>query len=248
MCGRYVLTDLEKFLQRQKWIRRPDPSLIPPPRYNVAPQQDVVAVVRDKQAPGTGVIKPFRWGLVPSWARDPSGGSRMINARCETLTQKGSFRRAMERRRCLVPADAFYEWKKPGGKGGRKQPFAIRLEGNRPFAFAGLWEVWHDPQNSGAEPLFTCTIITCAPNPLVGQLHDRMPVILAEEAYQDWIEVDRVSAEDAASLLRPYPQDEMYAYPVAAAVGSVESEGPALIERLHELSSPAFDEDQPTLW
>src|SRR5687768_6153489 len=127
MCGRYVLTDLEKFLQRQAWIRRPEPMLAPP-RYNVAPAQDIFAVVRDKQAPEAGVVKTFRWGLVPSWAKDESIGSRMINARCETVTEKGSFARALAKRRCLIPADAFYEWKKPSGRGQAKQPYAIRLK------------------------------------------------------------------------------------------------------------------------
>lgn len=230
MCGRYVLTDLEKFLQRQKWIRRPEPALLPVPRYNVAPQQEVVAVVRDKDDPGKGIIKPFRWGLVPSWAKDETVGSRMINARCETLTGKGSFARALEKRRCLIPADAFYEWKKPARKGGAKQPFVIRRKNAEPFAFAGLWEVWHDPANADRPPLFTCTIITCAPNAIVEDLHDRMPVILPEGKYLDWLEVDLVGPQAAVEILRPYPADDMYAYPVDRRVGNVANDGPALLE------------------
>ena len=249
MCGRYVLTDLEKFLQRQKWIRRPPPTLIPPPRYNVAPQQDIVAVVRDKQDPAHGVVKPFRWGLVPSWSKDPAGGARMINARRETLATKGAFRRAMERRRCLVPADAFYEWKQPASRDERKQPYAIRLKGDRPFAFAGLWEVWHDSNDPQASPLFTCTIITCESNRLVGELHDRMPVILSEAKYHDWVDVDRVDARQAAQFLEPYPDDDMYIYPVDRRVGNVANEGPQLLEPQDEHRASHSDpDDSPTLF
>ena len=245
MCGRYVLTDLEKFLQRQKWIRRPDPTLIPPPRYNVAPQQDIVAVIRDKQEAGHGVIKPFRWGLVPSWAKDETTGFRMINARRETLGERGSFARALERRRCLIPADAFYEWKKPAGRGARKQPHAIRRKNDEPFAFAGLWDVWHDRSDPSRDPLFTCTIITCPPNALVADLHDRMPVILPESRYHDWLEVDRVKGADAAKLLEPYPADDMYAYPVDRRVGNADNEGPELIKPQEEAEAKAKKGREP---
>ena len=249
MCGRYTLTDLEKFLQLQRWIRRPEPTLLPPPRYNVAPQQDIVAVVRDKQEPGIGVVKPFRWGLVPSWAKDESVGSRMINARCETVTEKGAFRKALARRRCLIPADAFYEWKQPSRKSAGKQPYAIRLKGERPFAFAGLWEVWHDPAHSDRPPLFTCTIITCGPNELVADLHDRMPVILPETAYHDWVDVDRVDADAAAGLLVTYPADDMYAYPVGRRVGNVANEGPSLLEcEPEDAQQPAGGDETPMLF
>lgn len=230
MCGRYVLTDLEKFLQRQKWIRRPEPALLAAPRYNVAPQQEIVAVVRDKDDPGRGIIKPFRWGLVPSWAKDETAASRMINARCETLTGKGSFARALEKRRCLIPADAFYEWKKPQRKAGPSQPYVIRRKNDEPFAFAGLWEVWRDPANADRPPLFTCTIITCAPNAIIKDLHDRMPVILPEGKYLDWLEVERVGPQAAVEILRPYPADDVYAYPVDRRVGNVANDGPALLD------------------
>ena len=230
MCGRYVLTDLEKFLQRQAWIRRPEPTLLAAPRYNIAPQQEILAVVRDRKDPGHGVVKPFRWGLVPSWAKDESVGSRMINARCETVAEKGSFRNALARRRCLIPADAFYEWRKPEKAGGLKQPYAIRRKGDEPFAFAGLWEVWHDPKHADRPPLFTCTIITCDANPLVADLHDRMPVILPESSYGDWVDVERVDPEEAIALLQSYPAEAMYAFPVGRRVGNVANEGPSLLE------------------
>lgn len=246
MCGRYVLTDLEKFLQRQSWIRRPEPTLLAPARYNIAPQQEVLAVIRDKGEAGKGVVKSFRWGLVPSWANDESVGSRMINARCETVTEKGSFRIALTKRRCLVPADAFYEWEKTTA--GR-QPYAIRLKGDRPFAFAGLWEVWRDPRQADRPPLFTCTIITCGPNPLVADLHDRMPVILPEGNYHDWVDVENVDAQAAASLLVSYPAEDMYAYPVGRRVGNVVNEGPSLLEPDPGSAHPASDDEgAPTLF
>ncbi len=243
MCGRYTLTDLEKFLQLRAWIRRGDAGLAPR-RYNVAPQQEIPAVVRDKAEPGKGVLKSFRWGLVPSWAKDESVGSRMINARCETLTDRGSFRKALEKRRCLIPADGFYEWKKPAAK-GPKQPYAIRLRDDRPFAFAGLWEVWHDQNHEDRPPLFTCTIVTCAPNALVAELHDRMPVILPESRYHDWLEIEQVSAESAAGLLKPYPADDMYIYPVDRRVGNVANEGPDLLEPADAQVRP---DDAPSLF
>ena len=220
MCGRYVLTDLEKFLQRQPWIKRADEGPVLP-RYNIAPMQDLFGVVRHKEEPGTALVKSFRWGLVPSWAKDESVGSRMINARAETLLEKPAFARALARRRCLIPADGFYEWKKPEGRRGAKQPYAIRQKDDRPLAFAGLWEVWHAPGDGNVPPLFTASIVTGPPNALVAPMHDRMPVILPESAYQDWIDVDHQDAEAAAALLKPFPAEQMYAYPVDQRVGNV---------------------------
>lgn len=231
MCGRYVLTDLEKFLQRQQWIKPPEPGMFPAARFNIAPTQEVAAVVRDKGEADSGVLKPFRWGLVPSWAKDESIGSRMCNARSETVNEKASFKRALAKRRCLIPADGFYEWKKPSERRGGKQPYSIRLKNDQPFAFAGLWEVWRDPLQEERPPLFTCTIITCPPNPLVAELHDRMPVILAESAYRDWLDIERIDAQAAQGLLKPYPADQMYAYPVDRRVGNVGHDDPTLLEQ-----------------
>ena len=233
MCGRYVLTDLEKFLERQAWIKRPKDGALGPGklsgRYNIAPMQDVAAVLRDKDEPAAAVVKAFRWGLVPSWAKDESVGNRMINARAESLLEKPAFKRALAKRRCLIPADAFYEWKKPEGKGRHKQPYAFRLKGDRPFAFAGLWEAWRDPQHEDRPPLFTTTIITGQPNALVAPVHDRMPVILPEAAYRDWLDVEARDAEAAAALLVPYPAEDMHAYPVDQRVGNVGNDDPALL-------------------
>ena len=164
------------------------------------------------QEPEVKQIEFFHWGLIPSWAKDPKIGNRMINARSETLAEKPSFRNAYKRRRCLVLADGYYEWQKiPGEK--TKQPVYIRLKSQKPFAFAGLWEVW---KGTGMdEPLRSCTIITCPPNAVLAEIHHRMPVILPAEAYAAWLAPDEQSSEVLQPLLVPYAYEEMEAYPVS---------------------------------
>ena len=162
-------------------------------------------------------------GLIPPWADDPGIGSRMINARSETAPGKPSFRRAFRERRCLIPADGFYEWQRTNGA---KQPYYIHMEDGRPFAFAGLWESW---SKGGEGEVRTCTILTTGANALVGEVHDRMPVILAHDAYDVWLDPDS-EREELTGLLAPYPEDEMEAYPVSRFVNSPSNNDPRCIE------------------
>lgn len=226
MCGRYTLIRLADFTDMFPWIRSSaesagESSTSPPPRYNIAPTQAVPVVPND----GRDEVDYFQWGLVPSWAKDPSCGSRMINARSEGIADKPAFRAAFRRRRCLVPASGFYEWKKhPDGK--TKTPMYVRMKDAKPFAFAGLWEVWRTPDGS---ELPTCTIITGRPNDLVGQIHDRMAVILRPEDYRKWLDPGERPTEELAALLQPYPAELMEAYAVSRAVNSPRNDGPDLI-------------------
>lgn len=214
MCGRYTLTRLENLLQYFPWVKEKPPGS---PRYNIAPTQPVLAITNTH----SDHFEPMHWGLIPSWAKDPAIGSRMINARAETLADKPAFRTALRRRRCLVPADGFYEWRKDGPK--LKTPMYIRMKGGRPFAFAGLWDVWHSPDGS---PLLSCTLITTKPNTVVESIHDRMPVILREADYQRWLARDEQEGEAMTDLLAPYPAEEMEAFPVSRLVNSPANESP----------------------
>jgi putative SOS response-associated peptidase YedK len=227
MCGRYTLIRLADFTDMFPWIRAP--VQWPGARYNIAPSQPIAVVSND----GPPQVQFFRWGLVPSWAKDAAIGNRMINARSETLAAKPMFRTALKRRRCLIPADGFYEWKRlPDGK--TKVPMHIRLKGGKPFAFAGLWDRWTAPDGS---ELPTCTIITGKPNELVRSIHDRMPVILTGQACRDWIAPGEISSESAAELLKPYPPDEMEAQPVSRKVNNPAFDSAECIESMTEESA-----------
>jgi Uncharacterized conserved protein len=220
MCGRFTLTPSAQVLMDELgllWI--PEDYR---PRFNVAPGQLILAA-RDGDQGRKGAM--LKWGLVPPWAKDPSVGNRMINARSETVAEKPSFRRAFDRRRCIIPADGFYEWRKDGKV---KIPMLFRLRGGRPFAFAGLWEAWR-PRSGKGETLFTCTILTTAANELVQPVHDRMPVILPKEAIDLWLDRD-VPGEGVRGLLAPYPAEEMEAYEVSPRVNSVKNDDPLCIE------------------
>ncbi len=218
MCGRFVLFASPDMLQAEFDLAAPPTGLTP--RYNIAPTQPV-AVIANK---GERSIEMFTWGLIPSWAKERSIGSRMINARAETLAEKPAFRAAFRKRRCLIVADGFYEWKK---EGTGKTPMFIRLASQRPFAFAGLWEYWQPP---GAEPVLSCTIITTDANALVSPIHDRMPVILPASAYDLWL--DPAPREPAAlmALLHPFEDEPMEAIVVSRLVNSPANEGPVLVE------------------
>ena len=177
MCGRYTLTtDLKQVAKRFDAAADEIPSVAP--RYNIAPTQNVIAVSDD----GKRTIKQMRWGLIPSWAKDSAIGNRMINARAETLAEKPAFRSALKKRRCIIPADGFFEWKKLGKL---KQPFRIVLKNREPFGFAGLWEHWKSPDG---EEILSCTIITTEANELLKAVHERMPVILDREAEAVWLD------------------------------------------------------------
>jgi putative SOS response-associated peptidase YedK len=218
MCGRFTLTtDLGDLEERFSFHAA---NLSFTPRYNIAPSQQVLAVIGAEER-RVGLL---HWGLIPSWAKDSSIGNRMINARAETVAEKPSFRRALQKRRCLVLADGFYEWKADGKK---KIPMYITLKDHEPFGFAGLWETWKSPEG---ETTHSCTIITTTPNTLMAAIHTRMPVILPRNAEAVWL--DR-SLEDPARLLPllvPYSAENMDAYAVSPAVNSPRNDSPACIE------------------
>jgi putative SOS response-associated peptidase YedK len=218
MCGRYTLvTPVERLAEEFGFDTS---SMDLPPNYNVAPSQGVAAVL---QKGGERRLELLRWGLIPSWADDPQIGSRMINARAETAPEKPSFRRAFRERRCLIPADGFYEWKRTNGA---KQPYYIRMKEGRPFAFAGLWEGWRD---DGGPEIRSCTILTTRPNALAGEIHDRMPVILPAGSYDAWLDPE-AEKEELVALLAAYPEDEMEAYPVSRLVNSPSNNDPRCVE------------------
>lgn len=207
MCGRFTLTTPPEMVAELFELAE-SPELRP--RYNIAPTQPVPVVRRDQTGPPRR-LSLLRWGLVPGWANDPSIGSRMINARAETVAIKPAYRAAFRKRRCLVIADGFYEWSKlPGSKG--KQPHYIRMRDGGPFAFAGLWERWTGPDRAVID---SCTLLTTAPNELIETLHNRMPAILGPRDYDAWLDP---AAQRLEALLRPYPSDEMVASPVGTLV------------------------------
>jgi putative SOS response-associated peptidase YedK len=192
------------------------------PRYNIAPTQSVIVVGDD----GERYLKQMRWGLIPSWAKDESIGNRMINARAETIAEKPAFRAALKKRRCLIPADGFYEWKKGETSKAPKQPFCIRLKSKEPFGFAGLWEHWTSPDG---EEVLSCTIITTEVNELLKEVHHRMPVILPREAEAVWLDPKIQDTDKLLPLLKPYPSDEMEFYPVDRIVNSPANDTPDCI-------------------
>lgn len=202
-----------------------------PARYNVAPTLDVYAVAMRE---GHRALGTFRWGLVPSWAKDPSIGNRMINARAEGVDTKPAYRAALARRRCIIPADYFYEWQrrtKPDGKPAGKLPYAVHRRDGEPMAFAGLWEVWRDSSDPGSPLLKTCVIVTTEANELMEPIHDRMPVVLGRESWDRWLD-PATDASEAKALLVPPPSDWFEVFPVSSRVNSVRNDGPDLLEPL----------------
>jgi putative SOS response-associated peptidase YedK len=221
MCGRFTLASDPAAIQAAfPGIEVPEDILS---RYNVAPTQSV-AVVRNT---GKRQLECVRWGLIPSWAKDPKIGSKMINARAETLAEKPSFRTALRRRRCLILADGFYEWRQDTPKGAPKVPIYLRLKGGRPFAFAGLWDEWRTPQG---EIWPTCTIVTTAANAVVRQFHTRMPVILRPEFYEPWLDPAEQEPAELSAALQPYAEDEMEFFVVSPRVNSTQYDSPELIQ------------------
>ena len=220
MCGRFTLTVDPDELQQQFGLSQPPPAELGP-RFNIAPSQAVAVVANNAER----TLELFQWGLIPSWAKDPKIGNKLINARAETLPEKPSFRAALKRRRCLVLADGFYEWKKEAA--GGKTPMFIRMQDGRPFAFAGLWETWQSPDGS---LLKTCTIITTEPNQLMAGIHNRMPAILPPAAYDQWLTAGELPTPEAMSLLKPYDPAQMQAMPVSPRVNSPAVDTPELIQ------------------
>lgn len=224
MCGRYRLTNPERYGELND-VRLGGGI---PRRFNISPTQKVLVVLDESPHESTEV----RWGLIPSWASDRKIASSLINARCETVATKPAFRTAFKKRRCLVPADGFYEWQKVGTG---KQPYNIGMKNGEPFAFAGLWETWQDPESK--EQVRTCSIITTSPNELTAPIHDRMPVILSKEKRAAWLEPGR-DVEELKSFLVPYPASQMDAYPISPLVGSPKIDDPKLIERYEPAALP----------
>ncbi|WP_438350043.1 SOS response-associated peptidase [Paenibacillus sp. FA6] len=224
MCGRYTITNsMEKLLIR--YLTKDSTMLHYTPKYNAAPMQFIPAVIHNGSENRLGEL---RWGLVPSWAKDQKLGSKMINARAETLLEKASFKRLVSTRRCIIPADGFYEWKKQGSS---KQPMRIVMRDEDIFSMAGLYDIWID---SDGKKLSTCTIITTTPNSLIADIHDRMPVILRRDDEAEWLSRDNHDESSLMALLRPYETDKMHAYPVSTAVGNVKNDSKELIEEIKE--------------
>lgn len=216
MCGRYTLiTDISKIAQSFGV----EPTLGAQPRYNIAPTQNVAAILKN----GTAHLSSLRWGLIPSWAKDEAIGSRMINARAETLAEKPSFKNLLRGRRCLIVADGFYEWR---SEGKEKTPMYITVQNGQPFAFAGLWDVWKNP---GGDPIQSCTIITTAPNELMATIHNRMPAILRPGAYEDWLNPQLRDTDVLTHWLTPYPAELMQARPVSKLVNNPKNDTAALL-------------------
>jgi putative SOS response-associated peptidase YedK len=217
MCGRFIRSQSIPRIAQEFGVAEISCDL--GPSYNIAPTQKVAVVITD----GVKKLVPVRWGLVPSWAKEISIGSKMINARAETITEKASYRNAFKRRRCLVVADGFYEWQHVGDS---KRPVYIRLKSGKPFGFAGLYEVWKSPEG---DAITTCTIITTEANELMSPIHARMPVIIPRQDQDLWLNPE---TKEPGLLLKPYPAEEMEAYPVSKRVNSPKNNSPLCIERV----------------
>lgn len=248
MCGRYASSRRPEDLAEEFEIDRSTltETVAKPlaPDYNVAPTKEVYAVVErpavaddPTRATPQRQLRVLRWGLVPFWAKDPSIGSRMINARMETVAEKPAYRQAFARRRCLLPADGFYEWypTQRTGKGGKplKQPFYIHPRDGSVMAMAGLYEIWRDPTRADDDPArfrWTCTVLTTTAEDAVGHVHDRMPLVVPADRYDAWLDPDRTDTEDLVSLLVAPEPGGLEVQPVSTAVNNVRNNGPELVE------------------
>jgi len=233
MCGRYQLSRRKQIIEEhfdavsgeEDWG----------PRYNIAPTQPVPVVRQNPKEP-VRELSLVRWGLIPSWAKDPSAAARMINARSETVAAKPAFRDALRFRRCLVPADGFYEWAQTGKT---KQPYCFEVNNGQLFAFAGIWDRWRD---AGAKIVETCSILTTTPNAVTSAVHDRMPVILDPDAYDLWLDPGMRDAAAASGLLRPFDARLMRCYPVSTRINHVanDDEGCSRPVELEQTQSTLF--------
>jgi putative SOS response-associated peptidase YedK len=249
VCGRFVTASSPALIADRFAVDNVDETVAPDPEpdYNVSPRRNVLAVRQQALEDGESrrVLSRLRWGLVPSWAKELKIGDRMINARAETVASKPAYRRAFANKRCLIPADGFYEWKAGAGSGGnarggakpRKQPYFIHRKDGEPLAFAGLWEVWKVPDDCpddvkgvGGEDgwLRSCVIVTTTANNVMAPIHNRMPVILPESAWEQWLDPDEHDVDALAKLLVPAPDALLEAYPVSTSVNNARNNGPEL--------------------
>jgi putative SOS response-associated peptidase YedK len=242
MCGRYASSRRPEDLIEEFDVVEDRTEKALEPDYNVAPTKEVYAVVerppsRESDEPAQRQLRVVRWGLVPSWAKDPSIGNRMINARMETVAEKPAFKRAFAKRRCLLPADGYFEWYPTSqltqaGK-PRKQPFFIRPQDHGVLAMAGLYEIWRDPTRDDDDPQrfrWTCTVITTQAEDAVGHIHDRMPLMVERERWADWLDPEPSSTDDLLGLLVPAAPGRLEAFPVSTLVSNVRNNGPELLE------------------
>jgi putative SOS response-associated peptidase YedK len=233
MCGRYKLSRRKQVVEEYFDATSDEPDWSP--RYNVAPTQPV-AVIRQHPKEPVRELSLMRWGLIPSWAKDASGAARMINARSETAGTKPAFRDALKSRRCLIPADGFYEWMRTGKT---KQPFCFEVNKGELFGFAGLWERWKDPSGNWIK---TCSILTTAPNAVTSPVHDRMPVILDPDSYELWLDPGMTNVAAASDLLKPFDARLMRCFPVSNRINHVANDD-------EEFSRPVeFEQTQSTLF
>jgi putative SOS response-associated peptidase YedK len=231
MCGRYRLSRRKEVVEEhfdavsgnEDWS----------PRYNIAPTQPVV-VIRQHPKKSIRELSLMRWGLVPSWAKDLSGAARMINARAETATEKPAFREALKSRRCLLPADGFYEWMRTGTT---KQPYCFELNAGELFAFAGLWDRWRDARGNVLE---TCSILTTTPNAVTAAVHDRMPVILEPESYEIWLDPGMRDVGTVAAMLKPCDASLTRCFRVSSRINSVVNDDAACSARVEEMQNSLF--------
>lgn len=219
MCGRFTLT-VDPAELKEAFANYILPSMFAP-RYNIAPSQPILAIPND----GKNMGDFFAWGLIPMWAKDPSIGNRLINARGETVAEKPSFRGSFKYKRCLILADGFYEWKAGAGK-KPKTPYFIHMQDRKPFAFAGLWDSWESPDGSSIK---TCAIITTEPNELMAPIHNRMPVILHPRDHAKWLDSSPQTPERLFPLIKPFPAEAMSAYPVSTLVNKPDYDSPELV-------------------
>lgn len=232
MCGRYVAAAPPSEIAKYFGAATLSETVLEP-SYNVAPTNEVYAVVeRDDER----VLDHFRWGLVPLWAKDLAIGSKMINARSEGIATKNAYRHAFRKQRCIIPADGFFEWKVIQGE-KRKQPMFIHRVDGEPLAFAGLWETWRGPDRDG-DPLYTCTIITTSANETMAPVHDRMPVILPPDLWEQWLDPDMRDTDELVKFLKPAPASLLTLYPVSTAVNNVRNKGVEILVPKADVPEP----------
>jgi putative SOS response-associated peptidase YedK len=238
MCGRYIQVSSPTLLVEHFDVDEVAIAEAPEADYNVAPRKEVLTIVQrgldDPESTaggGTRVLEQMRWGLVPSWSDSMKIGDRLINARAESLAEKSAFKTAYRKRRCIMPADGFFEWQRVAGT-KQKQPMFIHRRDGEPIAFAGLWEVWKDRDEVDAPWLLSCAIVTTRANTTMAPIHDRMPVILTEDSWDRWLDVRIHERASLEALLEPVRDDLIETWPVSAMVNRADNNGPELVERV----------------